>query len=148
MNFGMESIFFLNIFGYWNRSFDSFLGDSYVMGMRCQVLVFPAACSNCHASHGASSGPVPLATLAKVTWLINVVVVEVTEFCVHAGATRTWENLVWFFKCFRLRVWRFIFRFFIDGRGFRGVWFCFSLTAICLYLILQISGYQSLMQEQ
>lgn len=52
------------------------------------VLVLAPARTNRHVAHCAAGGPVPLTASAEVTGLVDVVVVEVTEFCVEAFATR------------------------------------------------------------
>ena len=31
-------------------------------------------------------------------WLLNVVVVVITELCIHAVATRAWQDLIWFLQ--------------------------------------------------
>lgn len=57
-------------------------------------LGFAAAGTDGNIAEGAAGGPVTLAALAKVSGLVNVVVIEVTEFGLHAFAPRTWNDLV------------------------------------------------------
>jgi hypothetical protein len=45
-------------------------------------------------SHASTCRPIPLTTPAKMPWLVDVVVVVVTELCIHAVATWTWQNLI------------------------------------------------------
>ncbi|KAJ0814362.1 hypothetical protein HanPSC8_Chr17g0784781 [Helianthus annuus] len=47
-----------------------------------------------HVAKSPTSCPVPLTPFAKVSRLINIVVVEVTEFCLHTFAPRTWHDLI------------------------------------------------------
>jgi len=58
------------------------------------VLVLASAGPHGHVAHGAAGGPVPLAVLAEVARLVDVVVVEVAELGVHAVAARARQHLV------------------------------------------------------
>jgi len=58
------------------------------------VLVLAASGPHGHVAHGAAGGPVPLAVLAEVARLVDVVVVEVAELGVHAVAARARQHLV------------------------------------------------------
>jgi hypothetical protein len=58
------------------------------------VLVLAAAGPNGHVAHGAAGRPVPLAVLAELARLADVVVVEVAEFGVHAVAAGARQHLV------------------------------------------------------
>ncbi|MED6212957.1 hypothetical protein PIB30_088506 [Stylosanthes scabra] len=51
--------------------------------------------TNRDVSEGPSDGPVPLASFAKVSWMINDVVVEVTELGFHALVPWTRYDLIW-----------------------------------------------------
>ena len=68
--------------------------------VRSRVLVLSSPRSHRHVSHGSSRSPVPLARLAEIAWLVDVVVVVVAELCVHAVAARTWQNFVRLLQCF------------------------------------------------
>lgn len=57
-------------------------------------LGLPPASSNRNVSEGPTSGPVPLAALAEMPWLINVVVVEVAKLGLHALASRAWYDFI------------------------------------------------------
>jgi hypothetical protein len=67
------------------------------------VLVLAAAGPNGHVPHGTAGGPVALAVLAEVARLVDVVVVEVAEFGVHAVATGARQHLVRLLLKVRLR---------------------------------------------
>lgn len=51
-----------------------------------------------HVPHAPTGGPIPLAVLAKVAGLVDIVVVEVTKFGVHAFASRAREDFFGFFR--------------------------------------------------
>ena len=59
------------------------------------VLVLAPTRPDRHVPHGATSGPVPLTVLAEVARLVEIVVVKVTEFGVHAAASRAREDFIW-----------------------------------------------------
>ena len=65
---------------------------------------FSAAGSNRDITEGPTGGPIPLAALTEMAWLINIVIIEVTKFGVHAFASRTGDDLVRPFFC-RLLIW-------------------------------------------
>lgn len=67
------------------------------------VLVLSPTGSNRHVSHGTAGRPVSLALLAEVARLVDVVVVEVAELCVHAAASGAGEDLVGLFQGLLLR---------------------------------------------
>ena len=99
--------------------------DCDVAVVRGWVLVLSSPRSHRHVPHGAASGPVPLARLAEIAGLVNVVVVVVAELGVHAVAARTRQNFVWLLQCFVVVVfllivlWLVVFwlcRFFVYGR--------------------------------
>lgn len=50
-------------------------------------LVLAAACADGDVAEGPTGGPVAVAALTEVSRLINIVVVEVTEFGLHAFAS-------------------------------------------------------------
>lgn len=58
-------------------------------GSMARWLNLPATGAHRDVSEGPTSRPVPLAALAEMPWLINVVVIEVTELSFHALASRT-----------------------------------------------------------
>lgn len=53
-----------------------------------------AAGADGYVTEGAAGRPVALAALAEVPGLVDVVVVEVTEFGLHAFAPRAWDDLL------------------------------------------------------
>jgi len=59
-----------------------------------QWFCFPTTGTNRNVPECATGGPVTVAAFAKVPRLISVVVVEVTELCLHALASRTCYDLV------------------------------------------------------
>jgi len=67
-----------------------------------RVLVLATASPYRHIPHSAARGPVPLAVLAEMARLVDIVIVVVAEFGVHAVASRTGEDLVRFLQCFLL----------------------------------------------
>jgi len=62
----------------------------------CRVMArrfgLPATGAYGYVAEGSAGGPVPLAALAEMPWLINVVVVEVTKLGFHALASWTWYD--------------------------------------------------------
>jgi hypothetical protein len=58
------------------------------------ALTLAPTSTNREVSHASTRRPIPLTTPAKMPWLVDVVVVVVTELCIHAVATRTWQNFV------------------------------------------------------
>ena len=79
--------------------------------------------------HAPAGSPVPLAVLAEISGLVDVVVVEVTELGLRAAAVWAWEYLVWLLQgrflrnaCFALLVVLRHFRrrrFIVNRRRFR-----------------------------
>ena len=78
------------------------VGDGEMPANRGGILVLPAAGSHRNVPHGAASGPVPLAALAEMARLIDVVVIVVAEFRVHAVTARAGENFVRLLQWFLL----------------------------------------------
>ena len=66
------------------------------------VLVLAAASTNRHIPHGSAGRPVSLTLLAEVAWLVDIVVVEITELGVEAVASRTRKDLVRLLQSFLL----------------------------------------------
>lgn len=58
------------------------------------VLVLAPAGPHRHVPHSTTGSPVPLALLAEVARLVDVVVVEVAELGVHAAAPGAWQDFV------------------------------------------------------
>ena len=71
-------------------------------------LTFPATSSDGHVPQGSTGGPVPLATLAEVTRLVNIIIIEVTKFGLHALASWAWYDL---FRPLFFLVITFVIRF-------------------------------------
>jgi len=87
---------------------------------RRRDFVLATTCAYKHISRGSSRSPVTLATFAEVSRLFDIVVVVVAKFCVHAFASWTWNNLVWF-------LWRFFLRHISLFINFIGIW----LKSLC-----------------
>lgn len=78
----------------------------------CRVMArrfgLPATCPYGYVAKGSAGRPVPLAALAEMPWLVNVVVVEVAKLGFHALASWTWYDPIRFllftlfiiFSCF------------------------------------------------
>lgn len=56
---------------------------------------FSSAGPNRYVPESPTGRPVPLAAFTKVSRLVNVVVVEVTKFSLHALASWAWYDLFW-----------------------------------------------------
>lgn len=68
------------------------LGDGDVSMIGRRVLAgLSSSGTHRNVPDGAAGGPVSLAGFAEMARLIHVVIVEVTEFGVHAFAARTWN---------------------------------------------------------
>ena len=66
------------------------LRDSDVAIMGGRVLVLSPSCPHRNIPHGATCSPVSLTGFAEITRLVDIVVVVVTEFSVHAFAAGAW----------------------------------------------------------
>ena len=64
------------------------------MGSGRRTLALAPSCTHRHVAHGTAGRPVPLAVLAEVAWLVDVVVVVVAELGVHAVAPGARQDLV------------------------------------------------------
>jgi hypothetical protein len=91
----------ISIYGQWKkgslspRSSYTAAWNQYAAAIRTGALALAPSCTDRDISHASTCSPVPLTTLAKMPWLLNVVVVIVTELCIHAIATRAWQDFVW-----------------------------------------------------
>lgn len=57
-------------------------------------LIFPATSTNGNITKSPTCCPVSLAALAEMPRLVNVIVVEVTKFSLHALTSRAWDDLL------------------------------------------------------
>jgi hypothetical protein len=71
---------------YWFRA----VGWYGTSNLACQILVLAPTSTHWYIAHGTTSCPVPLAVLTKMSWLVNIVIIVITEFGVHAVAPRAW----------------------------------------------------------
>nr|GMC59440.1 hypothetical protein TorRG33x02_105600 [Ipomoea batatas] len=71
------------------------LRDGHMAVMGTGILIFPSASTNRNIPHRPTSRPIPLAVLAEVAGLVNIVIVEITELSLHAITARTRKYLVW-----------------------------------------------------
>ena len=76
----------------------SFIEATTVRERNCAAarrLALPASGTDGDVSEGPPGRPVPLAALAEMPWLVNVVVVEVAELGFHALAPWARYDLLW-----------------------------------------------------
>jgi hypothetical protein len=72
--------------------------NQYAAAISARALALAPTSTNRNISHASTCSPVPLTALTKMPWLLNVVVVVVTKLCIHAVATRAWQDFIWFLQ--------------------------------------------------